>query len=68
MNKNKEIVLDIGKEYGVSLEQVAEKLLEEMELEINRNGLSDLTLHMEGTAYIIRDIIDTNNIVFKNKN
>lgn len=52
------------KELG-SLKQISESLWREMELEIKRNGYSDLTLSLEGAYHGIHDIIKFNNVTEK---
>lgn len=45
-----------------SLKQIADALWREMREEIKRNGCSDLTLLIEGSARGIYEIIELNNI------
>lgn len=46
-----------------SLRQIADALWKQMNLEIERNGYSELTYEMESSAYGILDIISLNNVI-----
>jgi len=45
-----------------TLEQIADGLWKDMLKEIEKNGYSDLTLNLEGSARGIYEIIELNNI------